>query len=108
MSYLVGYGDRYPVQVHPRGASIPWDNRYYNCDDGKKKWQNSKDPNPQVLLGAMVGGPDTYDKFSDQRSNQRFTEPNIASNAGLVAALIALQDPSSNSQDIKNSLWGWT
>nr|KYP60040.1 Endoglucanase 25 [Cajanus cajan] len=106
MSYLVGYGDKFPVQVHHRSASIPWNKQYSNCEDGKK-WLNSKDPNPQVLLGAMVGGPDTNDKFMDQRTNQKFTEPNIASNAGLVAALIALQDPP-NSRDIKNSLWGWT
>lgn len=56
----------------------------------------------------MVGGPDTNDNFVDQRTNQKFTEPNIASNAGLVAALIALQDPPYNSRDLKNSLWGWT
>ncbi|TKY74147.1 Endoglucanase 25 [Spatholobus suberectus] len=106
MSYLAGYGDRFPVQVHHRSASIPWNNQPYTCDDGKR-WLNSKDPNPQVLLGAMVGGPDTNDNFMDQRTNQKFTEPNIASNAGLVAALIALQDPY-NSRDFKNSLWGWT
>ncbi|KAL5075579.1 hypothetical protein RYX36_014563 [Vicia faba] len=107
MSYLVGYGDKFPVQVHHRSASIPWDKRHYNCNDGKT-WLNSKKPNPQVLLGAMVGGPDTNDNFIDQRSNQMFTEPTIASNAGLVAALIALQDPSNNSHDLKNSLWEWT
>ncbi|KAK7410672.1 hypothetical protein VNO78_01650 [Psophocarpus tetragonolobus] len=107
MSYLVGYGDRFPVQVHHRSASIPWNNQYYNCDDGKK-WLNSRDPNPQVLFGAMVGGPDINDNFMDQRINQKFTEPNIASNAGLVAALIAIQDPPYNSRDFKNSFWGWT
>lgn len=107
MSYIVGYGDRYPVQVHHRSASIPWNNQPYNCDDGKR-WLNSKDPNPQVLLGAMVGGPDTNDNFMDQRTNQKFTEPSIASNAGLVAALIALQDPPYNSRDLKSTLWGWT
>ncbi|KAK7282636.1 hypothetical protein RIF29_11571 [Crotalaria pallida] len=108
MSYLVGYGDKFPVQVHHRSASIPWNNRSYSCDDGKG-WLNSKEPNPQVLLGAMVGGPDLHDNFKDERSNQWFTEPNIASNAGLVAALIALQDPpNNNSHDIKNSLWRWT
>nr|AAQ63883.1 cellulase [Medicago truncatula] len=106
MSYLVGYGDKFPVQVHHRSASIPWDKRLYNCDDGKT-WLNSKNPNPQVLLGAMVGGPDTNDHFTDQRSNKRFTEPTISSNAGLVSALIALQDPSNNSHDLKNSLWEW-
>jgi len=107
MSYLVGYGDKFPVQVHHRSASIPWDKRYYNCSDGNT-WLNSKNPNPQVLLGAMVGGPDANDHFTDQRSNKRFTEPTISSNAGLIAALIALQDTPNNSHDWTNSLWEWT
>ncbi|WJX34109.1 cellulase [Trifolium repens] len=107
MSYLVGYGDKFPVHVHHRSASIPWDKRTYNCDNGRT-WLNSKNPNPQILLGAMVGGPDTNDNFVDQRSNQRFNEPTIASNAGLVAALVALQDLPNNSDGLKNSLWEWT
>lgn len=41
----------------------------------------------------MVGGPDQFDKFIDERDKQVFTEPTISSNAGLVAALIALHDP---------------
>ncbi|KAL4301067.1 hypothetical protein AHAS_Ahas17G0263800 [Arachis hypogaea] len=99
MSYLVGYGDKFPVHVHHRSASIPWDDKkHYSCDGGKK-WLNSKDPNLQVLVGAMVGGPDMHDGFIDQRNNSRFTEPNIASNAGLVAALIALSDNSSGLKD---------
>ncbi|KAJ0960175.1 hypothetical protein J5N97_002042 [Dioscorea zingiberensis] len=57
------------------------------------KWRDSKDPNPNVLLGAMVGGPDQFDKFIDERDKQDFTEPRLTSNAGLVAALIALHDP---------------
>lgn len=67
-----------------------------------------KDPNPQVLLGAMVGGPGLHDNFMDDRNQPRFTEPTIASNAGLVAALIALQDPPlSNSKAVEDSILGW-
>ncbi|KAM5571207.1 endoglucanase 25 [Rosa sericea] len=92
MSYMVGFGDKFPSQVHHRSASIPWDGQHYSCKDGYK-WRDSKDPNPNVLLGAMVGGPDQFDKFVDERDKQEFTEPRITSNAGLVAALIALHDP---------------
>ncbi|CAN6717484.1 unnamed protein product [Malus baccata var. baccata] len=92
MSYMVGFGDKFPTQVHHRSASIPWDGHQYSCEDGEK-WKNSKDPNPNLLLGAMVAGPDELDKFVDERDKQEFTEPSIASNAGLVAALIALHDP---------------
>ncbi|KAI5330452.1 hypothetical protein L3X38_029850 [Prunus dulcis] len=93
MSYMVGFGDKFPSQVHHRSASIPWDGQYYSCKDGEDRWQYSKDPNPNLLLGAMVAGPDQFDKFIDQRDKQEFTEPSISSNAGLVAALIALHAP---------------
>ncbi|PON76294.1 Glycoside hydrolase [Parasponia andersonii] len=92
MSYMVGFGGQYPTQVHHRSASIPWDGHHYKCEDGDK-WLQSKDPNPNILIGAMVAGPDQSDKFLDQRDKPLFTEPSISSNAGLVAALIALHDP---------------
>ncbi|TXG53340.1 hypothetical protein EZV62_022509 [Acer yangbiense] len=99
MSYMVGFGDKYPTQVHHRSASIPWDNHHYSCAEGDR-WLYSTEPNPNVLLGALVAGPDEFDKFSDERGKPWFTEPSIASNAGLVAALVALHEPprkSSNS-----------
>ncbi|XP_050376686.1 endoglucanase 25-like [Argentina anserina] len=92
LSYMVGFGVKFPGQVHHRSSSIPWDGQHYSCKEGYK-WGDSRDPNPNVLLGAMVGGPDEFDKFIDERDKQEFTEPRIASNAGLVAALIALHDP---------------
>lgn len=47
----------------------------------------------------MVAGPNKDDVFSDDRSKPWFTEPNIASNAGLVAALVALHDPPTGFSD---------
>ncbi|ESR47658.1 hypothetical protein CICLE_v10003122mg [Citrus x clementina] len=103
MSYMVGFGDKYPYQVHHRSASIPWDDgQHYTCAEGDR-WLYSKEPNPNLLVGAMVAGPDIFDNFSDERDKPWFTEPSIASNAGLVAALIALHDPprkSSNSASL--------
>lgn len=59
--------------------------------------------NPNVLLGATVAGPDQYDNFQDQRAKPWFTEPTVANNAGLVAALIALHDPPRTSESLLNS-----
>ncbi|KAF8026491.1 hypothetical protein BT93_F3082 [Corymbia citriodora subsp. variegata] len=98
MSYVVGFGGQYPLQVHHRSASIPWDGQKYSCSEGDG-WLHSKDPNPNVLLGAMVGGPDQLDHFIDERDKPWFTEPSIASNAGLVAALIAHHNPHSHPVD---------
>lgn len=89
MSYVVGFSDHFPEQVLHRGASIPVKQKKHNCDAGVK-WRDSKKPNPNVILGAMVGGPDQKDDFRDIRSNYNYTEPTMAGNAGLVAALVAL------------------
>ncbi|OAY78474.1 Endoglucanase 21, partial [Ananas comosus] len=35
----------------------------------------------------MVAGPDRHDGFRDVRTNYNYTEPTLAGNAGLVAAL---------------------
>ncbi|KAM7280907.1 hypothetical protein ACFE04_008041 [Oxalis oulophora] len=89
MSYIAGYGNHYPKQVHHRGASIPNNEVKYSCKGGWK-WRESKNPNPNVIIGAMVAGPDRLDNFRDIRSDTNYTEPTLAGNAGLVAALVAL------------------
>ncbi|KAJ6852251.1 endoglucanase 10-like [Iris pallida] len=89
MSYIVGYGKRYPKHVHHRGASIPKNGVKYNCKGGWK-WRDSKKPNPNTVVGAMVAGPDRHDGFRDVRTNYNYTEPTLAGNAGLVAALVSL------------------
>ncbi|CAH2051153.1 unnamed protein product [Thlaspi arvense] len=88
MSYVVGFGERYPKHVHHRGASIP-SNRKESCEGGWK-WKESSNENPNTIQGAMVAGPDEEDGFQDLRTNPNYTEPTLAGNAGLVAALVAL------------------
>ncbi|XP_078437450.1 endoglucanase 9-like [Wolffia australiana] len=89
MSYVVGYGPRYPKHVHHRGASIPKNGVKYGCKGGWK-WRDTPKANPNTIIGAMVAGPDKHDGFKDVRSNYNYTEPTLAGNAGLVAALISL------------------
>ncbi|KAI3981363.1 hypothetical protein MKX01_001808 [Papaver californicum] len=89
MSYVVGYSEKFPMHVHHRGASIPLDGHKYSCTGGLK-WRDSHDPNPQNITGAMVGGPDRFDGFNDVQTNYSYTEPTLAGNAGLVAALVSL------------------
>lgn len=45
MCYVVGCGNTYPVQVHHRAASIPWDGKQRDCSDGNQ-WLNSRRDNP--------------------------------------------------------------
>ncbi len=39
-------------------------------------------PNPSVLIGALVGGPDNNDRFSNSRANYVENEVGLDYNAG--------------------------
>ncbi|XP_078442627.1 endoglucanase 1-like [Wolffia australiana] len=89
MSYMVGFGDKYPQQVHHRGSSLPSLSSHperFSCNDGFR-YLYSSSPNPNILVGAVVGGPDNRDVFSDSRNNYQQTEPATYINAPLVGAL---------------------
>ncbi|CAL9200487.1 unnamed protein product [Musa hybrid cultivar] len=93
MSYLVGYGWNYPTHVHHRGASVPSIFELpsaVGCIDGFDYWYVNKDSNPNVIEGALVGGPDLKDEFYDDRCKYEQTEPSIAGNAPLVGLFAAL------------------
>ncbi|XP_010529892.1 PREDICTED: endoglucanase 25-like [Tarenaya hassleriana] len=104
MSYIVGFGQRYPKRVHHRGASIPKNRNRYSCKGGWK-WRDSKMPNPNIIVGAMVAGPDKRDRFHDVRNNYNYTEPTLAGNAGLVAALVALSGDKDSGSIDKNTMF---
>lgn len=89
MSYMVGFGARYPRHVHHRGASMPSVRAHpgrISCDAGFG-YLHSGEPNPNVLVGAVVGGPDSRDAFADDRGNFAQSEPATYINAPLVGAL---------------------
>ncbi|PKA53414.1 Endoglucanase 24 [Apostasia shenzhenica] len=92
MSYLVGYGEKYPQQVHHRGASIP-----ANANSGCAgfQWLKSPKPNPNVAVGALVGGPFRNDSYIDGRNNSMQAEPTTYNSAALVALLSGLVTTSS-------------
>ncbi|KAL5794156.1 hypothetical protein ACOSP7_002750 [Xanthoceras sorbifolium] len=99
-SYLVGYGSRYPTRVHHRGASIVSyrENKgFIGCTQGYDNWFSREDPNPNVIVGALVGGPDCRDNFMDQRDNYMQTEActyNTAPLVGVFAKLLQLEEES--------------
>ncbi|KAH9605937.1 hypothetical protein KSS87_003612 [Heliosperma pusillum] len=92
MSYMVGYGPRYPQRIHHRGSSLPSIANHpqkIQCGAGFDM-MHSQSPNPNVLVGAIVGGPDFHDGFPDQRSDYEQSEPATYMNAPLVGALAYL------------------
>ncbi|CAN6972808.1 unnamed protein product [Brassica rapa subsp. trilocularis] len=88
LSYVVGFGERYPSQVHHRGASIPA-HKKDSCKGGWR-WKDSNMDNPNIIQGALVAATDMDAGFQDVRTSSNYTEPTLIGNAGLVAALVAL------------------
>ncbi|CAK9201104.1 unnamed protein product [Sphagnum troendelagicum] len=93
MSYMAGFGTRYPNQVHHRSASIPsihTSPTQVVCGEGFVSWFPSSNPNPNVLTGAIVGGPNRNDVFDDSRRDSSCTEPTTYINSGMVGLLAKL------------------
>ncbi|CAI5963401.1 unnamed protein product [Closterium sp. NIES-65] len=95
VSFMVGFGTAFPQKVHHRAASIisfNTDPSPVTCQGGNTTYLQSASPNPNVLVGAIVGGPNATDGFLDSRLHPAFTEPSAAANAvavGLLARLAA-------------------
>ncbi|KAL8142068.1 hypothetical protein V2J09_015100 [Rumex salicifolius] len=89
MSYMVGYGPHYPQRIHHRGSSVPSIKAHpahIGCKAGSRYFL-SPDPNPNVLVGAVVGGPNVTDAFPDSRPFFQESEPTTYINAPLVGIL---------------------
>ncbi|KAK3029061.1 hypothetical protein RJ639_040113 [Escallonia herrerae] len=89
MSYMVGYSNNYPQRIHHRGSSIPSIKDHPQaiaCKEGSIYF-NSSNPNPNILVGAVVGGPGEDDAFEDDRADFRKSEPTTYINAPFVGAL---------------------
>ncbi|GER46854.1 endoglucanase [Striga asiatica] len=90
MSYMVGYGTNYPKRIHHRGSSMPSmyvQPQHIGCGDGMQQYFHSSSPNPNILTGAIVGGPDSNDQYKDQREDDAQSEPATYINAAIVASL---------------------
>ncbi|XP_011620979.2 endoglucanase 9 [Amborella trichopoda] len=92
MSYMVGFGPQFPQHVHHRGSSLPSIGAYpqsIGCEAGFHAFYNPN-PNPNLHIGAVVGGPDQNDRYSDDRTNYAQSEPAMYINAALVGPLAYL------------------
>lgn len=93
LSYVVGCGNSYPVHVHHRGASIAPVSLLRSavgCVEGFEKWYKRPEANPNIIHGALVGGPNANDEFIDDRSNYEQTEPTLSGTAPLVGLFCKL------------------
>ena len=105
MSYMVGYGARFPRRIHHRASSLPSVAAHparIGCKAGAAYYA-SPAPNPNLLVGAVVGGPsDASDAFPDARAVFQQSEPTTYINAplmGLLAYFSAHPNPADSGGD---------
>lgn len=75
-SYEIGFGDSYPVNPHHRTAQGSY------CDN-----MNEPGTARHILYGALVGGPDASDNYTDEISNYVNNEVACDYNAGFTGLL---------------------
>ncbi len=80
-SYVVGFGVNPPKRPHHRTAHSSW------CDTMKEPPEHR-----HVLYGALVGGPDSSDGYSDDVANYVTNEVACDYNAGFVGLLARMYD----------------
>ncbi|XP_069681406.1 uncharacterized protein [Periplaneta americana] len=86
-SFVVGFGNNPPTHSHHRSSSCP--DAPATCDWGTF---SSSAPNAHVLYGALVGGPDANDNYSDVRDDAVHNEVACDYNAAYQSVLAALNE----------------
>ncbi|MFW5846439.1 MAG: glycoside hydrolase family 9 protein, partial [Planctomycetota bacterium] len=98
MSYIIGFGDQgWPITYHHRGAQGPWASHDHRISSKPLYMQRMR----HVLYGALLGGPDKDDDFTDGTWEHTTTEPIIgaAGEVQIVAAFLTSRDPGAYSAD---------
>ncbi|KFK41569.1 hypothetical protein AALP_AA2G146300 [Arabis alpina] len=89
MSYMVGFGSNFPKRIHHRASSLPShsvNSQPLGCNGGFQFF-SGQNPNPNILTGAIVGGPNQNDGYPDQRDDYSHAEPSTYINAAFVGPL---------------------
>lgn len=82
MSYVVGFGDKYPKEPHHRAASGKL--------EGPPADETKNSPFRHILYGALVGGADINDEYHDVVDEYVYSETGLDYNAGLVGAMAGM------------------
>ncbi len=78
-SFQIGFGENYPKNPHHRTAQGSY------CDN-----MNEPSPARHILCGALVGGPDASDGYTDEVSNYNTNEVACDYNAGFTGLMAKL------------------
>lgn len=85
-SFVVGFGTNPPQRPHHRSSSCP--SRPSPCSFAD---QQQPGPNPHTLYGALVGGPNGQDQYTDDRKDYVSNEVACDYNAGFQSAVAGLK-----------------
>lgn len=80
-SYVIGFGNNPPVNPHHRTAHGAWYNDIKAPAD-----------NRHILFGALVGGPDQNDSYTDDRTDYQQNEVATDYNAAFYGALARMYE----------------
>ncbi len=87
LSYVIGYGSRWPKHVHHRGATGSW----AGFDNVAKDHPLFLNGSRHILYGGLVGGPTIQDEFPDNDPlNHLRHEVALDFNAGMMGVLAGL------------------
>lgn len=89
VSFMVGYGKRWPTRIYDRASSCPGGGRTCSMTD-----KNTDQANPHTFTGALIFGPDwLQDKIVDERNNDNNdTMVRLDWNGGLPGLFSGLKD----------------
>jgi endoglucanase len=85
-SFVTGWGPKPPTRPHHRGASCAYVQKGEQCTGAT--WNNATRVFPNTLPGALVGGPNLYDEFSDSHLDYKQSEVSLDYNAALVSGAL--------------------
>jgi endoglucanase len=85
-SFVVGVGKQFPLAPHSREGFCAMYMDQNECSYGN--WYDDA-ANPQIIVGAMVAGPNEEDQFVDKRTEEHFSRIAIDFQSGFVSALSA-------------------
>ena len=86
-NYLIGYGESDATTRPSHRASTCPVSIGSSCGT---PWRDSNKSNPNKLLGALVGGPDAFDEFVEDRKNINSNGVGLDSNAGFSALVSSI------------------
>lgn len=79
-SYIVGHGNNPPMDPHHRTAHGSWTDNIQEPEDSR-----------HILYGALVGGPDSSDSYTDDRGDYVMNEVATDYNAGWTGVAAKMQ-----------------